>query len=172
MVVCESLVSERCCKRLVVCSSMKGERRVLDEKVCGPVRDLNPGPLAPKARIIPLDQRAKIFKGEHLVYNWLLDSVQEKLQAAHYVECCSKVLRWLWQSLVQIQMDLHLHLHLNSMHWFDFMCHCTCIKMHTGSCVLPFEKALTFAFWVLHLLHAFPFAFERFVPVGHAFHWQ
>ena len=24
----------------------------------GPVRDLNPGPLAPKARIIPLDQRA------------------------------------------------------------------------------------------------------------------
>ncbi len=26
----------------------------------GPVRDLNPGPLAPKARIIPLDQRAEI----------------------------------------------------------------------------------------------------------------
>ena len=24
----------------------------------GPVRDLNPGPLAPEARIIPLDQRA------------------------------------------------------------------------------------------------------------------
>ena len=27
-------------------------------KQCGLVRDLNPGPLAPKARIIPLDQRA------------------------------------------------------------------------------------------------------------------
>ena len=26
----------------------------------GLVRDLNPGPLAPKARIIPLDQRASI----------------------------------------------------------------------------------------------------------------
>ena len=26
----------------------------------GLVRDLNPGPLAPKARIIPLDQRAEI----------------------------------------------------------------------------------------------------------------
>ena len=25
----------------------------------GPVRDLNPGPLAPEARIIPLDQQAK-----------------------------------------------------------------------------------------------------------------
>lgn len=28
------------------------------EKISGLVRDLNPGPLAPKARIIPLDQRA------------------------------------------------------------------------------------------------------------------
>ena len=28
------------------------------EKKSGPVRDLNPGPLAPKARIIPLDQLA------------------------------------------------------------------------------------------------------------------
>ena len=27
----------------------------------GLVRDLNPGPLAPKARIIPLDQRAKMI---------------------------------------------------------------------------------------------------------------
>ena len=27
----------------------------------GLVRDLNPGPLAPKARIIPLDQRADIL---------------------------------------------------------------------------------------------------------------
>ncbi len=30
----------------------------------GLVRDLNPGPLAPKARIIPLDQRAAICKSK------------------------------------------------------------------------------------------------------------
>ena len=30
------------------------------KKKFGLVRDLNPGPLAPKARIIPLDQRADI----------------------------------------------------------------------------------------------------------------
>ena len=28
-------------------------------KIAGLVRDLNPGPLAPEARIIPLDQRAR-----------------------------------------------------------------------------------------------------------------
>ena len=28
---------------------------------CGPVRDSNPGPLAPKARIIPLDQLANLI---------------------------------------------------------------------------------------------------------------
>ena len=28
----------------------------------GLVRELNPGPLAPEARIIPLDQRALLFK--------------------------------------------------------------------------------------------------------------
>ena len=34
------------------------------KKLCGPVRDSNPGPLAPKARIIPLDQLANlIFTG-------------------------------------------------------------------------------------------------------------
>ena len=32
----------------------------LGETKTGPVRDLNPGPLAPKARIIPLDQRAVV----------------------------------------------------------------------------------------------------------------
>ena len=32
----------------------------------GLVRDLNPGPLAPKARIIPLDQRAMPFKARPL----------------------------------------------------------------------------------------------------------
>ena len=30
----------------------------METKIEGLVRDLNPGPLAPKARIIPLDQRA------------------------------------------------------------------------------------------------------------------
>ena len=30
-------------------------------KIPGLVRDLNPGPLAPKARIIPLDQRATLL---------------------------------------------------------------------------------------------------------------
>ena len=30
----------------------------INKKSYGLVRDLNPGPLAPKARIIPLDQRA------------------------------------------------------------------------------------------------------------------
>ena len=39
-------------------------RRGASQKHVGLVRDLNPGPLAPKARIIPLDQRATwcIFK--------------------------------------------------------------------------------------------------------------
>ena len=32
------------------------------EQKVGLVRDLNPGPLAPKARIIPLDQRADAEK--------------------------------------------------------------------------------------------------------------
>ena len=31
------------------------------KNVCGPVRDSNPGPLAPKARIIPLDQLANLI---------------------------------------------------------------------------------------------------------------
>ena len=35
--------------------AMKGS-----SKTDGPVRDLNPGPLAPKARIIPLDQQATL----------------------------------------------------------------------------------------------------------------
>ena len=38
----------------------------------GLVRDLNPGPLAPKARIIPLDQRAAtVFKAD---FNYLYTS--------------------------------------------------------------------------------------------------
>ena len=35
------------------------------EEKNGPVRDLNPGPLAPKARIIPLDQQAVLEIQDH-----------------------------------------------------------------------------------------------------------
>ena len=35
--------------------------RINGQKVSGLVRDLNPGPLAPEARIIPLDQRASNY---------------------------------------------------------------------------------------------------------------
>ena len=38
--------------------SYKGEHLITSLKGAGLVRDLNPGPLAPKARIIPLDQQA------------------------------------------------------------------------------------------------------------------
>ena len=47
---------------LVVLASFsfkEGEKKK-KKKALGLVRDLNPGPLAPKARIIPLDQRAKL----------------------------------------------------------------------------------------------------------------
>ncbi len=38
-------------------------------KMIGLVRDLNPGPLAPKARIIPLDQRATL---DHVHYDEIM----------------------------------------------------------------------------------------------------
>ena len=42
-----------------VCVNLKFDSaNTYDNKIAGLVRDLNPGPLAPKARIIPLDQRA------------------------------------------------------------------------------------------------------------------
>ena len=37
----------------------------------GLVRDLNPGPLAPEARIIPLDQRADILKMIELAMHFI-----------------------------------------------------------------------------------------------------
>ena len=38
-----------------------------DQNGIGPVRELNPGPLTPEARIIPLDQQAStVAKGEFL----------------------------------------------------------------------------------------------------------
>ena len=36
------------------------QNKTKKKRKIGLVRDLNPGPLAPKARIIPLDQRADI----------------------------------------------------------------------------------------------------------------
>ena len=39
----------------------------------GPVRDSNPGPLAPEARIIPLDQQANVLKAAILVVFILID---------------------------------------------------------------------------------------------------
>lgn len=41
----------------------------------GPVRDSNPGPLAPEARIIPLDQQADVQESLDLVVFVLIDSV-------------------------------------------------------------------------------------------------
>ena len=41
----------------------------------GPVRDSNPGPLAPEARIIPLDQQADVQKVVILVVFVHIDSV-------------------------------------------------------------------------------------------------
>ena len=39
---------------------LNGLPHVVDDEKSGLVRDLNPGPLAPKARIIPLDQQATL----------------------------------------------------------------------------------------------------------------
>lgn len=45
----------------------------------GLVRDLNPGPLAPKARIIPLDQRAAVLSGSlHSVHPSALNRLQDE----------------------------------------------------------------------------------------------
>lgn len=45
----------------------------------GLVRDLNPGPLAPKARIIPLDQRATVLHvGLHSIHPSALNRLQDE----------------------------------------------------------------------------------------------
>ena len=41
------------------------------EQKAGLVRGSNPGPLAPKARIIPLDQRATSLTTSNLVYDFI-----------------------------------------------------------------------------------------------------
>ena len=38
------------------------QEKTKKKKFIGPVRELNPGPLAPEARIIPLDQPAALVK--------------------------------------------------------------------------------------------------------------
>ena len=45
------------------------------KKKVGPVRDSNPGPLAPEARIIPLDQQADVPNGSIQVLFILIDSL-------------------------------------------------------------------------------------------------
>ena len=56
----------------------------------GLVRDLNPGPLAPKARIIPLDQRATAVS--HLG-NGCIDKI-----IAKYRTTCAMCTSWFRQS--------------------------------------------------------------------------
>ena len=47
--------------------NFKSEKKKVAKSIKrGPVRDLNPGPLAPKARIIPLDQQATAMKTTQL----------------------------------------------------------------------------------------------------------
>ena len=60
----------KCVQNRAFFSNSKGgvEKR---EKEIGLVRDLNPGPLAPKARIIPLDQRATV-KVKRRACLWIL----------------------------------------------------------------------------------------------------
>ena len=53
---------------------MVRKMHIHNEKV-GPVRDSNPGPLAPEARIIPLDQQADVQESIVLVVFVLIDSV-------------------------------------------------------------------------------------------------
>ena len=48
-------------------------------KIPGLVRDLNPGPLAPKARIIPLDQRATMLSSTLQTNTILFNSQQSTL---------------------------------------------------------------------------------------------
>ena len=48
--------------QMIALYSIPDKKKLLIEmrKVIGPVRDLNPGPPAPKAGIIPLDQQADV----------------------------------------------------------------------------------------------------------------
>ena len=48
------------------CRELKTQKSILK---MGPVRESNPGPLAPEARIIPLDQQAKLDEHSFL-NNW------------------------------------------------------------------------------------------------------
>ena len=51
-------------------------------KTLGPVRDLNPGPLAPKARIIPLDQQATYLASTSLARNQIDIGIEKLLPRA------------------------------------------------------------------------------------------
>lgn len=45
------------------------------KKIIGPLRDLNPGPPAPKAGIIPLDQEASLYVFNDIQYNNIYESL-------------------------------------------------------------------------------------------------
>ena len=56
-------------------------------KTDGPVRDLNPGPLAPKARIIPLDQQATLF--QTFLRNKVITSKEKVITASREIHTLS-----------------------------------------------------------------------------------
>ena len=66
-------------------------------KKTGLVRDLNPGPLAPKARIIPLDQRAS-----HTFWNFAQMSISLQLM---FIEMHSSCCYSLWSILITTEAD-------------------------------------------------------------------
>ncbi len=61
------------------------------KKLTGLVRDLNPGPLAPKARIIPLDQRATTEKYCNICHIWQHYTL---CQLMYYVSLAGKFHHW------------------------------------------------------------------------------
>ena len=63
------------------------------KKKRGLVRDLNPGPLAPKARIIPLDQRATV--GLDCRSTEKQFGIIEKLRVKLRYQCQDEVAEWL-----------------------------------------------------------------------------
>ena len=60
------------------CMQWKSNNCIAEGKknISGPVRESNPGPLAPKARIMPLDQQASTdWKGENLTINFFTTKI-------------------------------------------------------------------------------------------------
>ena len=65
------------------------KEQLCSHKRYGLVRDLNPGPLAPKARIIPLDQRATYkMVSKHINLTVLVSSWSDLIYALKHSLCC------------------------------------------------------------------------------------